>query len=333
MVLFRERTQITRELIKRLPNLRLISQRSAYPHIDIDACNDHGVLVCSNMSSGTPSSAAAEHCWALIMAAMRDIPSQMASLQKGNWQTGVGKSLYGRQLGLYGYGRIAKQVANYARAFGMAVVWWGSEDGRARAMANGENVAASRQDFFRTKDVVSIHVRLKPETQHIITAADFAAMPGDALFVNTSRAGLIAPGALLDALNKGHPGKAAIDVFDTEPITTADDPLVVHPSSGRNATYRFCYRRWRNLKSSSAIFLTSLLPGRLESPSIWSIRRFGLKTGFSAVIGKQVLACSEKSSSREPYDEMPQRPHQNQKSMPAGLPHRDHPAQRPSTYA
>lgn len=229
MVLFRERTQITRELIKRLPNLRLISQRSAYPHIDIDACSDHGVLVCSNMSSGTPSSAAAEHCWALIMAAMRDIPSQMASLQKGNWQTGVGKSLYGRQLGLYGYGRIAKQVANYARAFGMAVVWWGSEDGRARAMANGENVAASRQDFFRTSDVVSIHVRLKPETQHIITAADFAAMPGDALFVNTSRAGLIAPGALLDALNKGHPGKAAIDVFDTEPITTADDPLVMHP--------------------------------------------------------------------------------------------------------
>lgn len=229
MVLFRERTQITRELIKRLPNLRLISQRSAYPHIDIDACSDHGVLVCSNMSSGTPSSAAAEHCWALIMAAMRDIPSQMASLQKGNWQTGVGKSLYGRQLGLYGYGRIAKQVANYARAFGMAVVWWGSEDGRARAMANGENVAASRQDFFRTSDVVSIHVRLKPKTQHIITAADFAAMPGDALFVNTSRAGLIAPGALLDALNKGHPGKAAIDVFDTEPITTADDPLVVHP--------------------------------------------------------------------------------------------------------
>ena len=229
MVLFRERTQITRELIKRLPNLRLISQRSAYPHIDIDACNDHGVLVCSNMSSGTPSSAAAEHCWALIMAAMRDIPSQMASLQKGNWQTGVGKSLYGRQLGLYGYGRIAKQVANYARAFGMAVVWWGSEDGRARAMANGENVAASRQDFFRTSDVVSIHVRLKPKTQHIITAADFAAMPGEALFVNTSRAGLIAPGALLDALNKGHPGKAAIDVFDTEPITTADDPLVMHP--------------------------------------------------------------------------------------------------------
>ena len=230
LVLFRERTAIPRALVAALPNLKLISQRSVYPHIDIDACSDHGILVCSNMAGGAPSFAASEHCWALILSAMRDISRQMASLQAGTWQTGVGKTLHGRRIGLYGYGRIGKQVAQYARAFGMEVVWWGSDAGRARAAADGESVAASRNAFFAESDIVSLHVRLKPETRGIITPQDLAAMPAGALLVNTSRAGLIADGALLAALNAGRPGKAAIDVFDEEPVSRVDDPLACHPN-------------------------------------------------------------------------------------------------------
>ncbi len=230
LVLFRERTKITRDLVEKLPNLKLVSQRSVYPHVDVSACSDSGVLLCSNMHGGTPSYAAAELTWALIMAGMRDLPAQMASVKAGRWQAGVGKTLRGRQLGLYGYGRIARAVAGYAEAFGMNVVWWSSDEGRAKAQADGVRVAASREAFFGNSDVVSVHVRLKPNTRGIITASDFSQMQPRALFVNTSRAGLIAPGALLDALNAGRPGKAAIDVFDTEPLTDPNDPLLSHPN-------------------------------------------------------------------------------------------------------
>ncbi len=230
LVLFRERTKITRDLIEKLPNLKLISQRSVYPHVDVQACSDNGVLLCSNMHGGTPSYAAAELTWALIMAGMRDLPAQMASAKAGHWQAGVGKTLRGRQLGLYGFGRIARAVAGFAEAFGMDVVWWSSEEGRARAQADGAQVAPSREAFFADSDVVSVHVRLKPDTRGIITASDLAQMQPEALFVNTSRAGLIAPGALLEALDAGRPGKAAIDVFDTEPLTDPTDPLLSHPN-------------------------------------------------------------------------------------------------------
>nr|WP_153215007.1 D-2-hydroxyacid dehydrogenase family protein [Tritonibacter litoralis] len=231
VVLFRERTKVTRELVARLPKLRVISQRGVYPHIDIAACSEHKVLVCSKIPSGGGTNhAAAELTWALIMAGMRDLPAQMASVKAGNWQSGVGKTLNGRQLGLYGYGRIAKAVAGYAEAFGMRVVWWASEEGRKRAAADGRTLASDRSSFFADSDIISVHVRLKPETKGIITADDFAAMRSDALFVNTSRAGLIAPGALLAALNANHPGKAAIDVFDTEPLIDRNDPLLAHPN-------------------------------------------------------------------------------------------------------
>ena len=230
VVLFRERTAMTAELLDQLPNLRLISQRSVYPHVDVDACTRNGVLLCSNMHSGTPSYAAAEHTWALIMAAMRQIPQQMKNMKAGQWQMGVGKTLRGRTLGLYGYGRIAKTVAGYAKAFGMNVIWWASDTGRARALADGQTVADNRPAFFANCDVVSLHVRLKPTTRGIITAQDFANMRPDALFVNTSRAGLIEPGAMLNALNAGRPGHAALDVFDQEPITWPDDPLATHPN-------------------------------------------------------------------------------------------------------
>ena len=230
LVLFRERTKITAELLARLPNLRLISQRSVYPHVDVAACTTNGVLLCSNMHAGTPSYAAAELTWALVLAGMRQVPAQMASLKAGNWQMGVGKTLKGRTIGLYGYGRIGRAVAGYADAFGMTVQWWSSEDGRARAAADGRRVAESRQAFFAESDVVSVHVRLKPETRGMITLEDLTAMRRDALFVNTSRAGLVQPGALLEALNAGRPGMAAVDVFDTEPLTDANDPLLRHPN-------------------------------------------------------------------------------------------------------
>ena len=230
VVLFRERTAMTAELLAQLPHLRLISQRGVYPHVDVDACTAHGVMLCSNQLKGAPSYAAPEHTWALILAAMRQIPQQMRNMQEGHWQMGVGKTLFGRTLGLYGYGRIAKRVETYAEAFGMAVVWWGSEDGRARAQADGKTVAKSREDFFATPDVVSVHVRLKPETRGVITYDDFSAMRRDALFVNTSRAGLVEQGALLRALDHGRPAMAALDVFDNEPVTLGSDPLVDHPN-------------------------------------------------------------------------------------------------------
>lgn len=230
VVLFRERTKITGDLLDCLPGLKLISQRSGYPHVDLEACTRNGILLCSNMHSGTPSYAAAEHTFALILASARQIPAQMTSLRAGNWQMGVGKTLRGRTLGLYGYGRIGKTVAGYAKAFGMNVVFWASEGSRERARQDGENVATSRESFFAESDVVSLHLRLVPATRGIVTAEDFAAMKPGSILVNTSRAGLIREGALLEGLNAGRPGQAAIDVFDKEPVTDPDDPLVNHPN-------------------------------------------------------------------------------------------------------
>jgi D-3-phosphoglycerate dehydrogenase len=230
LVLFRERTPVTAELLSRLPNLRLISQRSVYPHVDVPACTANGVLLCSNMHADAPSKAAAELTFALILASARQLPQQMASLKAGRWQMGVGQTLSGRRLGLYGYGRIAKAVAGYARAFGMEVVWWASEAGLARAVADGEPVARSREAFFGESDFVSLHVRLKPETKGIIRREDLLAMKPAATFVNTSRAGLVEPGALLAALEAGRPGRLALDVFETEPLLDPRDPVISHPA-------------------------------------------------------------------------------------------------------
>ncbi|MEM9343870.1 MAG: D-2-hydroxyacid dehydrogenase family protein [Pseudomonadota bacterium] len=229
LVLFRERTKITADLLACLPNLRLISQRSVYPHVDVDACTANGVLLCSNMHSGTPSYAAAEHTLALILGSYRQIPQQVASIRSGCWQMGVGRTLRGRTLGLYGYGRIAGAVATYAEAIGMRVQWWSSDEGRARAEADGATVADSREAFFATSDIVSVHVRLKPTTKGLITAADLAAMQDRALFVNTSRSGLVVPGALEEEIAKGRIF-AAVDVFDVEPLRDKSNPLLTHPN-------------------------------------------------------------------------------------------------------
>lgn len=229
LVLFRERTKVGADLLERVPNLKLISQRSVYPHVDVAACTRNGVVLSSNMAGGGANYAAAELTLALILASYRQIPEQVASVRAGNWQMGVGRTLRGRTLGLYGYGRIAGAVATYAKALGMQVQWWASEAGRARARADGESVAESREAFFATSDVVSLHLRLKPETRGLITADDLAAMAPRSLLVNTSRSGLIAPGALEAEIARGRIF-AAVDVFDAEPLRDPSHPLLTHPN-------------------------------------------------------------------------------------------------------
>jgi D-3-phosphoglycerate dehydrogenase len=226
LVLIRERTQIRAPLLERLPKLRLISQRSVFPHIDVDACTRLGVLLCSNQHVGTPSYAAAELTWGLVLASERALPQQMASLKAGRWQMGVGNSLRGRTLGIFGYGRLGREVAGYGRAFGMQVLVWARPDSLARARADGYAAAAGKEAFFEACDVITLHLRLIEATRGIVGAADLARMKRDSLIVNTSRAGLIAPGALVAALKAGRPGRAAVDVFETEPLRDPDDALL-----------------------------------------------------------------------------------------------------------
>jgi D-3-phosphoglycerate dehydrogenase len=226
LVLIRERTQIRAPLLERLPSLKLISQRSVYPHIDIEACTRLGIIVSSSQHADTPSYAAAELTWGLVLAAMRQIPQQMTALKAGNWQIGVGHTLRGKTLGIYGYGRIGSVVAGYGRAFGMKVLVWAREQALAQARVDGHATAASKQEFFGACDVLSLHMRLVDATRGIVTADDLARMKPTALLVNTSRAPLIAPGALVDALRKGRPGMAAVDVFEKEPLRDVNDPLL-----------------------------------------------------------------------------------------------------------
>jgi D-3-phosphoglycerate dehydrogenase / 2-oxoglutarate reductase len=226
LVLIRERTKIAAPLLERLPNLRLISQRSVYPHIDIEACTRLGVIVCSNLHADAPSYAAAELTWGLILAAARQIPQQMSALKAGKWQIGVGDTLRGKTLGVYGYGRIGRVVAGYGQAFGMKVLVWAREAGLAQAQAEGYAAARSKAEFFEACDVVSLHMRLVEATRGIVTAEDLARMKPTATLVNTSRAPLIEPGALVAALRAGRPGMAAVDVFEDEPLSDSSHPLL-----------------------------------------------------------------------------------------------------------
>jgi D-3-phosphoglycerate dehydrogenase len=226
LVLIRERTEVRAPLLARLPKLRLISQRSVYPHIDIDACTERGVIVSSSQHTGTPSYAAAELTWGLILAAARRIPQQMAALRAGTWQVGVGTTLRGKTLGVYGYGRIGAVVAGYGRAFGMNVCVWAREESLARAQAGGHAVAPSKDAFFEECDVLSLHMRLVSATRGIVTGTDLGRMKPSALLVNTSRAPLIEEGALVRALRAGRPGMAAVDVYEHEPVIGGSDPLL-----------------------------------------------------------------------------------------------------------
>ena len=228
LVLIRERTHFPRALLEKLPRLRLIAQTGRVgPHIDVDACTRLGIAVADG--AGSPL-APAELTWALIMAAMRRLPQYIGNLKHGAWQQsgmkaasmppnfGLGLLLHGRTLGIWGYGRIGTLVAGYGRAFGMSVLVWGSEGARARALADGHQAARSCQAFFEQCDVLSLHLRLKDDTRAVVKLDDLMRMKPTALFVNTSRAELVEDSALVSALNKGRPGLAAVDVFESEPI-------------------------------------------------------------------------------------------------------------------
>ena len=226
LVLIRERTEIRAPLLQRLTKLELISQRSVYPHIDLDECTRLGVIVSSSGHADTPSYAAAELTWGLVLATARQIPVQMTALKAGRWQIGVGSTLRGQTLGIYGYGRIGSVVAGYGQAFGMKVLVWAREASLARARGDGYAVGQSKETFFDECDVLSLHMRLVEATRGIVTAADLARMKPTAVLVNTSRAALIEPGALVHALRAGRPGFAAVDVYEHEPLTDPDDPLL-----------------------------------------------------------------------------------------------------------
>ena len=228
LVLIRERTPITRQLLDKLPRLRLISQTGGVGnHIDVAACTQRGIAVAQG--AGSPV-APAELTWALIMAAMRRLPQYIVNLKHGAWQQsglragcmpanfGLGNVLRGKTLGIWGYGRIGRIVAGYGRAFGMNVCIWGSEASRAQALADGFESAPSRKAFFSHCDIVSLHLRLSDETRGAIGLQDLSVMKPSALLVNTSRAELVAADALIAALNRGRPGMAAVDVFEAEPI-------------------------------------------------------------------------------------------------------------------
>jgi D-3-phosphoglycerate dehydrogenase / 2-oxoglutarate reductase len=230
LVLIRERTKIHSALLERLPKLKLISQRSVYPHIDVEACTRLGIILSSSQHPGVPSHATAELTWALILAAIRQIPQQMAALQAGRWQMGVGTSLRGKTLGIYGYGRIGGVVAGYGRAFGMNVQIWARPATLAAARTDGYTTAASKAAFFADCDVISLHMRLVEATRGIVTAADLKRMKPTALLVNTSRAPLIEPGALVETLRQGRPGMAAVDVYEDEPVLDPNHPLLTMPN-------------------------------------------------------------------------------------------------------
>ncbi len=228
LVLIRERTSFPRQLLEKLPKLRLIAQTGRVgPHIDVEACTRLGIAVAEGVGSPV---APAELTWALIMTAMRRLPQYIGNLKHGAWQQsglkaasmppnfGIGMQLEGKTLGIWGYGKIGQRVAGYGRAFGMNVTVWGSEASREKASADGYQSAPTREAFFEDSDVLSLHLRLIPATRGLVTADDLARMKPTALFVNTARAELVAEGALVTGLHRGRPGMAAVDTFETEPI-------------------------------------------------------------------------------------------------------------------
>jgi D-3-phosphoglycerate dehydrogenase / 2-oxoglutarate reductase len=225
VVLTQQRSSFPRALIERLPKLKLIGQTGrAATHVDLEACTEKGIVVSASGSGN--SSATAELTWGLIFAALRHIPLEVKRLKEGNWQSTLGTGVSGKALGIYAYGKIGSIVAGVGKAFGARVVCWGREGSIGRARAAGFEVAKSREDFFAGTDILSLHLPLNKDTRGIVTRDDLARMKPTALIVNASRAGLIASGALVDALKAGRPGMAAVDVYEQEPVIGADHPLL-----------------------------------------------------------------------------------------------------------
>jgi len=225
VMLTQQRTWFRRSLLERLPNLKLISQTGGTAHIDLDACTEQGIVVSAGGAKGS-SSDTAELTWGLIIASLRHLVFEVDQLKRGKWQTTLGTSLRGRTLGVYALGKIGGEVAAVGQAFGMRVVCWGREGSLARAREFGYAVADSREAFFESADIVSLHLPLNGETRGIVSAAGLARMQPSALIVNTSRAGIIEEGALEQALRGGRPGFAAVDVFEDEPVLGGEHPLL-----------------------------------------------------------------------------------------------------------
>jgi D-3-phosphoglycerate dehydrogenase len=228
LVLIRERTKITEAFLSSLPNLKLISQTGKISnHLDLEACTRYGVAVAEGV--GSPI-APAELAWSLILNGKRQLPQAIAAMKDGRWQTNIGKALYGQTIGIWGYGKIGRRIANYAKAFEMKVMIWGSENSQRNAQKDGHLVAQSKENFFATADIISLHLRLVDSTRHIVKATDLALMKSDAMLVNISRAELIEENALVNALKKGRPGFAALDVYEDEPVYNKNHPLLKMPN-------------------------------------------------------------------------------------------------------
>jgi D-3-phosphoglycerate dehydrogenase len=268
VILTQARSPFPRAVIERLPKLRLISQTGrSTGHIDIDACTEHGVLVsAAGKATAHPT---AEVTWGLILAALRHIPYEVRRLREGHWQSTVGVAVKGKPLGIYAYGRIGSLVANVGRAFGARVLCWGREGSLARAREAGYEVAESRKIFFAESDILSLHLPLNSETRGIVTREDLARMKTTALIVNTSRAGIIAEGALLEALKAGRPGCAAVDVFEDEPVLGAAHPLL--KMDNVVATPHLGYVEKENYELYYGLAVDQILAYRPAIPSTWLI--------------------------------------------------------------
>ncbi|EEY46049.1 D-3-phosphoglycerate dehydrogenase [Vibrio mimicus VM223] len=232
LVLIRERTQITENLLANLPNLKLISQTGKVSnHIDVALCERYGVTVLEGIGSPV---APAELCWGLILAASRHLPSYVQKLQVGEWQQngglGLGRTLSGRTLGIWGLGKIGQRIAQFGQVFGMQILVWGSEASRQKALELGYQAAADKAEFFAKADVLSLHLRLNDATRGIVTKQELLSMKTDSLFVNTSRAELVESGALYQVMHANPTRQAAVDVYENEPALPSNEPLLSLPN-------------------------------------------------------------------------------------------------------
>lgn len=233
LLLTQQRMVVTRKILEQLPQLKFISQTGRnVGHLDVNACSDLGILVSAGGHDGnSPYTTTGELAWALILASRRHLPYEVERFKAGSWHSTIGHRLYDSTLGIYAYGHIGSGVARVGKAFGMNVVCWGREGSLAKAKADGFEVAASREAFFEQCDVISLHIKSNDATRGIIKAADLARMKPTALLVNTSRAPIIEEGALVEALKKGRPGFAAVDVYEEEPVVNANHPLLKLPNA------------------------------------------------------------------------------------------------------
>jgi D-3-phosphoglycerate dehydrogenase / 2-oxoglutarate reductase len=262
VVFIQQRVPLTRPAIEKLPQLKFISQTGGNVyHLDVAACTEHGIAISAPTRGGgghkEPYSSTGELAWGLILASLRHIPFEVERLKQGHWQSTSGSRLYGKTLGIYAFGNIGAAVARVGRAFGMKVVCWGREGSIARAKAEGFEVAASREAFFESSDVISLHLIGGKETRGIVTAADLARMKPTALLVNTSRAPIIAEGALVAALKKGRPGRAAVDVYESEPMLDKENPLLSMPNV--TCTPHLGYVEERTYESIYAVAVDQIL--------------------------------------------------------------------------